>query len=78
MLSVQQLNFFFKENSVLREVLAEEISRRVIAENDLENCRKELKQCKLVIYAISNELTKTSRKEELVKSLRIIINRANF
>ena len=62
-----------KENRVLREILADEITRRMHVEENLKQTAEQLKEYNNMYHEILVELDKASRKEELVKSLKSIL-----
>ena len=62
-----------KENHVLREILADEITHRMHVEESLKEATEQLTEYGNMYRKILVELDKASRKEELVKSLKSIL-----
>ena len=67
-----------KENKVLREVLADEISRRIQLENLSYTLQRKDKEKGEALYLIRQALEEATRKEELVKTISKLINRIDF
>lgn len=67
-----------KENKVLREVLAEEINRRIQLENLNYMIQRKDKEKGEALYRVKQMLTDCSRKDELVKSISKLIDNIDF
>ena len=67
-----------KENKVLREVLADEINRRIKLENLFYTLQRKDQEKGEALYLIRQALEEATRKEELVKTISKLINRIDF
>jgi hypothetical protein len=66
------------EKQVLTEILAEEVTKRKELQVLYEETREDASKYRSMLRAISHELLKSARKEELVKSLKIILGDIQF
>lgn len=69
---------FHRENELLKDMIVKEVTIRKSLQEHNATLNKECKKLRECVYNVQNELTKVCRKEELVRSLQVIVQKIDF